>query len=843
MAVDVGSLQWTADLDTSGFNRKVDRAEGRMENLESQAQETGSSISDAGEKMQDFGSKLSGTVTAGITAAAAGLATAANKAANFGDRLELASAQSGIGEERLQQFTQVAQRVSGVGFEKVQDGLKELALRSQEALQNGGEAKEAFDQLGISMSELESMSPEETLSRVQQEMRGMTERQRALATEQLFGGEAGEKFAEMMGLSADELSRLRSESQGNILSPEQVDVLDRMGEAFNSLMADVRGTINVIGVELAPLMTGTVIPVIRRTVQGIRSLAQWFGNLSPTVQKLVGAFAAALAAIGPIIAAIGTVMTILPALTSSFALLGGLIGGAVVGALTLLIANWESVKAAFQEGGIFGPIVQGIQDMIDAVMESEVLEDIINGLKEVMNQSIGVMIELWDLLKTAIKTAVDRIRTVVTTVWDFIGGFLVDSFRIAWNQVVKVLGTALGFIEGAIQAFKGVITGDWEKIWKGIEKMAANAWNAILATVASGVRQLGNALSSALSTFGMDEWAEDLKTSAENAASSLEDAGMKAGANIKEGVSSEGEKSGTDYIKKLTESMTSSENQERAKNSGKIIGAKIKEGVQEAEPADLEELDTGGMNVPDQPVPMGGGGGGEAGGDNQGQTLAQGTAQAAANLPLISATAEEIQQKFKGAAQASRLLREGLRKLSGLGTKAMTTLFKSVGKGLGKVIAGTQKVRDIGKTLLKKIASFMKQIASAMISIGSAMALVPGFQGNAALYIAGGTALMAAASALSASISDSGSGEGGGSGGGQTAVGLQSGGVTTGEGLAMLHENEVVRDKKVDDEMFQNAQRQRRPEPPETETRISGEDIIISTNEAQRRNAIAGINK
>ena len=86
----------------------------------------------------------------------------------------------------------------------------------------------------------------------------------------------------------------------------------------------------------------------------------------------------------------------------------------------------------------------------------------------------------------------------------------------------------------------------------------------------------------------------------------------------------------------------------------------------------------------------------------------------------------------------------------------MTRAFVGLGEMLGNTFAG---VGDEWTTALQKallvFADFAKSLGRMLIAIGSAMLIIPGLQGNAALYIAGGTGIVAAGTAVSGLIQQS----------------------------------------------------------------------------------------
>jgi hypothetical protein len=160
--------------------------------------------------------------------------------------------------------------------------MKELALRTTEAIENGGEAKEAFERLGIGMDQLREISGDTgaVFDLVQTKMRGLTDQQRALTLEQTFGGEAGERFARLMSLSAAEVADLRREVDDLILSTEQLKDLDEVASEWTALGQ----TWDAVGNKLAVLGTDQVqaslelLNRISRAILAIVDAGVWFNQ-------------------------------------------------------------------------------------------------------------------------------------------------------------------------------------------------------------------------------------------------------------------------------------------------------------------------------------------------------------------------------------------------------------------------------------------------------------------------------------------------------------------------------------------------------------------------------------
>ena len=344
----------------SGVSDEADEAAGELDSA-------GDSARDASDDFDMIGNKgvaALGALTTAISGAVTGLSALVAKTTKYAQTVDRAAAQSGIGAERIQEIAFAAQQVAGTEFEEVRDGLKELALRSQEAANGTGEAVETFDQLGISQQFLKENSTSEIFSRVRQELQGASSQMKIFAAETLLGGEAGQKMVEVLGLSNEEMSRLQTRAQetGKVLTGSQLAALEKTRRAWTSLTSEVVGTGRQLGAQLAPIVTSQVIPGLRSMAASVRSAVQAVTSMSDTTKGLVAVVGGLTAAVSSGLAVWSAWPAIVGAVTAAFSGLGtaattawaaitspitGVIAAvaAVAGAAGLIYDNWNALAS------------------------------------------------------------------------------------------------------------------------------------------------------------------------------------------------------------------------------------------------------------------------------------------------------------------------------------------------------------------------------------------------------------------------------------------------------------------------------------------------------------------
>ncbi len=179
-------------------------------------------------------------------------------------------------------------------------------------------------------------------------------------------------------------------------------------------------------------------------------LGEAFDGLSPDVQKVIFVFAGLAAAAGPVLLAIGGIVSALPVLTAGFAVITGPIGiaaAAIAAAAYLIITNWDSVVAYFQSSGI-----------------SSVFSDLATSVQGAFNSLIGY---------------VQDFAAFVKPVWDGI----VEIFGTGLGEGLRFAGTVLsaGFdlLKRILNVGGAVLRGDWSKVWEGLGNVVIAVLNGI----------------------------------------------------------------------------------------------------------------------------------------------------------------------------------------------------------------------------------------------------------------------------------------------------------------------------------------------------------------------------
>src|SRR5690606_33031138 len=107
------------------------------------------------------------------------------------------------------------------------------------------------------------------------------------------------------------------------------------------------GSMRAFRTEITNLTTelgSVLLPIITPLIGRLKDITAGFREISPETQKMIVYIGGAVAALGPLLVALGSVMKLAPLVGTAFTVMTGPIGiavAAIVGAAILIVKNWE----------------------------------------------------------------------------------------------------------------------------------------------------------------------------------------------------------------------------------------------------------------------------------------------------------------------------------------------------------------------------------------------------------------------------------------------------------------------------------------------------------------------
>ncbi len=227
---------------------------------------------------------------------------------------------------------------------------------------------------------------------------------------------------------------------------------EKLGNIFKNLIGFIPKVISFVGTFLNSLRW--ILPVIAGIVAGVKT----WGIVSNITEIAVGLLAKKQAILN-----IAANVFNKAAWTNPWVLVIGLI----VGAIVLLILNFEKIKNKCLEWwNIFKEKYPNIATTLIAIVN--IIKTIFIKVWEIIQKIIPIIIN-------AISSIIGIISSVIEKVFNFIVG-LIDKIL---YSVDSVIGGIKSIFSGIIDFFTGIFTGDWEKALDGLKSITKGVFDVI----------------------------------------------------------------------------------------------------------------------------------------------------------------------------------------------------------------------------------------------------------------------------------------------------------------------------------------------------------------------------
>lgn len=350
---------------------------------------------------------------------------------------------------------------------------------------------------------------------------GLSDAERDAALQTIFGSDASRAAAILMQSGSEGLAKYiaatndatAAETMANAQKGELSWALENMGGA----------------VESASIAFGTALaPAITAVAGVIGNVAEAFASLPAGVQTGIAVVLALVAALGPLLMVIGSVVAALPAISEGFAMLGGALAiplapaAAVVAAIAAIAAAiyaaWttsETFRAAVMAGvdaisskvqeicAFLAPYVQAFLDQIVSTVQvaMDTLGPIIGAvLTVIVSTVVPILTSIMDTVAQVLATILATVTNVMAAVSTVIQG--------AWQIISGIFQTVLGVIlavttgdftmlqQGVTSIMQGTMVAI-NGVMQGILSIVSGAWNAVKAVFIGVCNAVSGAISGA----------------------------------------------------------------------------------------------------------------------------------------------------------------------------------------------------------------------------------------------------------------------------------------------------------------------------------------------------------
>jgi len=258
-------------------------------------------LKDAETATQKFQRKLDGwsvAVGAAMTAAFVGAAKALNSffgsMIDKGDALDKMSQRIGVSVEGIGKLSQMAQ-LCGSSMETFEGAITKMQKSLEAAAQGGAAQQQAFQRLGLSITDLKAMSPEDQFLAVSKAMGGLTDQSERTAMAMTLFGKSGTQLMPFFNQGADGIADMEQkiDSLGGVMSKDATDAMAKLKDSITLLKNGIAGTAANIMAELAPAIT-KAIDLVSKAFAATKQ----FLSMYPGIKTLIGTVGGAAAAFG-----------------------------------------------------------------------------------------------------------------------------------------------------------------------------------------------------------------------------------------------------------------------------------------------------------------------------------------------------------------------------------------------------------------------------------------------------------------------------------------------------------------------------------------------------------------
>lgn len=376
---------------------------------------------------------------------------------------------------------------------------------------------------------------------------GLSDAERDAALQTIFGSDASRAAAILMQSGSEGLAKYiaatndatAAETMANAQKGELSWALENMGGA----------------VESASIAFGTALaPAITAVAGVIGNVAEAFASLPAGVQTAIAVVLALVAALGPLLMVIGSVVAALPAISEGFAVLGGALAiplapaAAVVAAIAAvaaaIYAAWttsETFRAAVMAGvdaisskvqeicAFLAPYVQAFVDQIVSTVQvamdtlgpiiGAALTVIVSTVVPILTSIMDTVAQVLAVILATVTNVMAAVSAVIQGAWTLIQGIFqtvlgvilavtTGDFTMLQQGVSNILNGLAGIVSGILQGIASVFSGQWNAIkavvtgvCNAVTGAVSGAFNGIKSVIDSTMNGAKNTVSGALSAI------------------------------------------------------------------------------------------------------------------------------------------------------------------------------------------------------------------------------------------------------------------------------------------------------------------------------------------------------
>lgn len=249
-----------------------------------------------------------------------------------------------------------------------------------------------------------------------------------------------------------------------------------------------------------------LMPMVKNIVSKIQGFVTWLNNLDDGTKQVIVKIGLFVAALGPALVILGTVISKVGVAMQSFSKFGL--------EITSLVSKAGGLSGVMSK---VGTAIMGINPVVIAVVAAiAVLVGAFVHLWNTNEEFRNKITAIWERIKSIFsgfaQGITDRLNAlgfdfenfgeVVSAIWNGLCDFLAPVFEGVFTYIANVLEETLGIITGILDIFIGIFTGNWSQVWEGVKGIFLSIWNFIVNSFTNIMNVLRGVADVVLGWFG-----------------------------------------------------------------------------------------------------------------------------------------------------------------------------------------------------------------------------------------------------------------------------------------------------------------------------------------------------
>lgn len=249
-----------------------------------------------------------------------------------------------------------------------------------------------------------------------------------------------------------------------------------------------------------------LMPMVKNIVSKIQGFVTWLNNLDDGTKQVIVKIGLFVAALGPALVILGTVISKVGVAMQAFSKFGLKI--------TSLVSKAGGLSGVMSKVGTaimsINPVVIAVVAAIAVLVGAFV--HLWNTNEELRNKITAIWERIKSIFSGFAQGITDRLNAlgfdfenfseVVSAIWEGLCNFLAPLFEGVFTQIANILEGVLGVITGLLDVFIGIFTGNWSQVWEGVKGIFGSVWDFIKNTFTNYMNIIRNVADVVLGWFG-----------------------------------------------------------------------------------------------------------------------------------------------------------------------------------------------------------------------------------------------------------------------------------------------------------------------------------------------------